>query len=54
MFSRNAGLPLAPGFTGQTFLADVPIRRKNHESATLKFYWKPGFFSSKRMMVVDK
>jgi hypothetical protein len=46
MFSRNAGLPLAQGDCGQTFLADVPIARKNRESATPKFYWKSGVFSS--------
>jgi len=54
MFSRTAGLPLAQGGYGQTFLADVSIRRKNHESTTVKFYWKRGVFSSKRMALVDK
>jgi hypothetical protein len=54
MLSRNAGLPLAQGFGGQTILADVPIRRKNRESATPKFYWKRRFFSSRRMRGVDK
>jgi hypothetical protein len=54
MFSRTAGLPLAQGGYGQTFLADVSIGRKNHESTTLEFYWKRGVFSSERMVVVDK
>jgi len=54
MFSRTAGLPLAQGIAGQTFLADVSIRRKNHESTTPKFYWKRGIFSSRRKRIVDK
>jgi hypothetical protein len=54
MFSRTAGLPLAQGIGGQTFLADVSIGRKNHESTTSKFYWKWRVFSSERMVVVDK
>jgi hypothetical protein len=54
MFSRIAGLPLAQGGYGQTFLADVSTGRKNRESTTVKFYWKCGVFSSGRMVVVDK
>ena len=37
MFSRIAGLPLAQSFGGQTFLADVPIRRKTTNRQHVNF-----------------
>jgi hypothetical protein len=37
MFSRIVGPPLAQGFGGQTFLADVPIRRKTTNRQHLNF-----------------
>jgi len=54
MFSRLPDLLLARSVHGRAVLADVSIGGKNDRSTTLKFYWKRGRFSSRRIGVVDK
>jgi hypothetical protein len=54
MFSRLRDLFLAQNVRGPAVLADVSIGGKNDRSTTLKFYWKRGRFSSRRIAVVDK
>jgi hypothetical protein len=54
MFSRVRDLLLARSLRGLAVLADVSIGGKNDRSTTVKFYWKRGIFSSRRMGIVDK